>query len=252
MQILFIVGYWNSGTTLLVDLLRKHPALRLRRARYKPNLEDRSMVKILRRMGGDFIRFDENYQTVIEQGFGHYHEPAFDAEKRKTFRRRFGQKYRVSPQQWLLLKNPWLWFMPKFLKQNFAQDEVRYLVILREGSMQAVSKDYWLRNTEDPEAKLMARGRFWVRAMEYFYQHWHGREDVWVMRYENLCADTEGEMKRLCQWLGLDFAPLAPTLPSNLSNRTDKIDQLEPHLRVRLQAITGPMQAQLERDYSSS
>lgn len=246
---LFIVGYWNSGTTLLVDLLRKHPTLRLRHARYKPNLEDRSIVKMLRRMGQDFIRFEENYRRVNEEGFTHYQEAAFDEPQRQTFRRRFWRWYRVRSSRWLLLKNPWLWFMPNFLRSSFAEDEMRYVIIIRDGAMQAVSKDYWQRKTDAPEAKLMARARFWVRAMEYFYDHWHGREDVYVMRYEALCADTEGEIQRLCAWLGLAFDPLRAHLPQGLSNRTGKLDRLDPGLKAQVQAIVGPMQARLEGDY---
>jgi hypothetical protein len=246
---LFIVGYWNSGTTLLVDLLRQHPTLRLRHARYKPNLEDRSIVKMLRRMGQDFIRFEANYRRVNEEGFAHYQEAAFDAAQRETFRRRFWRWYRVRPSQWLLLKNPWLWFMPNFLRSSFAEDQMRYLIIIRNGAMQTVSKDYWQRHTDDPEAKLRARARFWVRAMEYFYAHWHGRDDVYVMRYEALCEDTEGEIRRLCTWLGLPFAPLQAHLPEGLSNRTGKFDRLDPKLKGEVEQIIGPMQARLDGDY---
>ena len=61
MKALFIVGYWNSGTTLLVDVLRKHPILSLRKARYKPNLEERTIKKILKRLDSDFWDFSDEY-----------------------------------------------------------------------------------------------------------------------------------------------------------------------------------------------
>lgn len=249
MNNLFIVGYWNSGTTLLVDLLRKHPELKLRHARYKPNLEDRSLVKMLRRLGHDFIRFEPRYQRVNEQGWDWYQQPQLDEKQQKRFRRMFLRHYKVKPPQWLLLKNPWLWFMPDFLRENFSEDQMRYVVIIREGGMQAASKDYWLRDKENPEALLMARGKFWVRAMEYFYEHWHGRSDVYVMRYEILCADPVGQVEALLQWIDLEVEPLKPHLPTKLTNRTDKIDNLSAELKSQLLDIIAPMQEQIDRDY---
>lgn len=249
MNHLCIVGYWNSGTTLLVDLLRKHPQLRLRHARYKPNLEDRSLVKMLRRLGHDFIRFEPRYQRVIEHGWDWYQQPQLSEAERARFRRMFLRHYRVKPPQWLLLKNPWLWFMPDFLRENFTEDQMRYVVILREGGMQAASKDYWLRDPADPPALLRARGQFWVRAMEFFYQHWHDRPDVYVMRYENLCADPVGEVQALLQWIGLAVDPLRARLPQRLTNRTDKLDQLPPGLREELLAAIASMQARIDVDY---
>ena len=126
---------------------------------------------------------------------------------------------------------------------------MKYVVIIREGGMQAASKDYWLRDQENPEALLMARGKFWVRAMEYFYQHWHNRDDVYVMRYENLCADPVKQVGKLLEWLDLELAPLIPHLPTKLTNRTDKIDGLAPELRQELMGIIGPMQQQIDEDY---
>ena len=103
MKILLIVGYWNSGTTLLVDILRKHPKLTLRRARWLPNLEERTIQKLLQRLGSDFIQFDENYKTVVNQGFTHYQEPQFDEEQSQQFERLFNQKFGVKEPKILLL-----------------------------------------------------------------------------------------------------------------------------------------------------
>ncbi len=68
-QAVFIVRYWNSGTTLLVDVLRKHPAFAFKRARFKPNLEDRTIIKILRRFDAGFIKLDDYYREINQNGF---------------------------------------------------------------------------------------------------------------------------------------------------------------------------------------
>lgn len=251
MKAMFIVGYWNSGTTLLVDLLRKHPEIWLRRARYKPNLEERTFVKILRRMGGDFIRFDANYATVNREGFVHYREPDFGPEKLATFRRRFGLHFWVPASKTLLLKNPWLFFNPQFLQQVFATDDIRTSIVLRHGAMQVVSKDYWKRSDGDPAEHLIARAHFWVRAMEFFFEHWQPRPDVLVLRYENVCHDPEGQIGQLLAHADLSAEPLLPHLPK-LSNRTSKWRELDPALRKQVWDIVAPMQARLDALYPVS
>ena len=140
MNIVFIVGYWNSGTTLLTDILRKHPTLKLKKARYKPNLEERTIRKILKKLGTDFFDFGD-YSEVIANGFKNYKQPQFDENQRYKFRKSFNWYFGVSKSHRLLLKNPFLFFFNNFIEENFATDTVKKIVILRNGYSQAVSKD---------------------------------------------------------------------------------------------------------------
>ena len=118
-QAIFIVGYWNSGTTLLVDVLRKHPDFAFKRARFKPNLEDRTIVKILRKFDAGFIELKDYYREINERGFQNYHEPDFSDEEKLKFIKIFNRKYGVGTKRTLLLKNPWLWFMHQFISTHF-------------------------------------------------------------------------------------------------------------------------------------
>ncbi|MDX2248262.1 MAG: sulfotransferase [Bacteroidia bacterium] len=247
MKAIFIVGYWNSGTTLLVDILRKHPQICLRRARFKPNLEERTLAKILRKMGTGFISLESDYATVIREGFVNYREPRFDAETREKFRKIFDRKFAVSPDQTLLLKNPWLFFMPDFIDQNFASDDLKKIIILRDGPGQIVSKDYWKRNLENPEQQLYARAKFWVRSMEYFFEKWHQKPNTLTLRYENFCHNPIAFTRNIC-----DFAQVSQPhkfitpIPLQFSNRQTNWNQLNPAYRDNVNAIIKDMQTKLD------
>ena len=124
MEALFIVGHWNSGTTLLVELLRKHPQLALKQARWKPELEERTTLKLLRKMGYPTLYFGpQHYENVLKaEGFGFWQQPNMDATTMERFRCRWYRAFRPRGGRQLLLKNPWLFFYPDFIREAFAQD----------------------------------------------------------------------------------------------------------------------------------
>lgn len=250
MKSIFIVGYWNSGTTLLVDILRKHPQIRLRRARFKPNLEERTLTKILRKFDAGFIRLENDYETIIREGFVHYQEPHFDKLTHQQFRKVFDRKFAVPADYTLLLKNPWLFFMPAFLEENFGGDDIHKIIILRDGPGQIVSKDYWKRNTENPEHQLYARAKFWVRSMEYFYDHWYQKPDTLTLRYENFCNHPTAFTQQICDFAQLPFPNHFSTqLPVKLDNRKTNWNQLDPTYRENVIEIIQDMQARLDIDF---
>lgn len=245
MEGIFIVGYWNSGTTLLVDILRHHPVLKLKKARFKPNLEDRTIIKHLRKSGGDFIYLSPYYKEIIEYGFEHYEEKIPMGEDKDRFNRLFNRSYAVKRDKQLLLKNPWLWFMPKLIAENFERWDLKKLTIIRNGRMQVTSKDYWLKDP-NPEKALIARAKFWVRSMEFYFEHWHGREDCLNLRYENLCSSPVDTLNRICDFIDIDIRPLEKYIPRSLSIRSSKWDELPENLKQEVDAIIAPMQDQLD------
>ena len=76
---------------------------------------------MLQKLDHNFIQFEPHYRRVVEEdGL----VPAASANRRtaNAISQDVFAKYRVGPPKWLLLKNPWPWFMPDFLSENFAQD----------------------------------------------------------------------------------------------------------------------------------
>ena len=236
---LFIVGYWNSGTTLLTDVLRKHPDLSLKKGRFLPNLEERTLQKLFSKMGTPFFDFGD-YSEVIENGFANYRSPEWSEEQMHTFRKMFDRHFSVSPGQHLLLKNQWLFFYKEWIDRQFAKDNIKKIVILRNGYAQAVSKDYWMRGDLPPEKQLVARSIFWRKAMEYYFETWYKDPDCLTLRYENLCTHPEDTIETICSFLSLPFEPLQRKLPEAFVNRMTKWLQLEPAFQQQvIQEIKG-------------
>jgi hypothetical protein len=245
MELSLIVGYWNSGTTLLVDILRKHPDFKLGHSRFKANIEDREIAKMLQKVGYNLIRLGD-YSEINENGFKGYVEPALNESEKKEFLNLFMGKYGLKSKT-LLLKNPWLFYMPNFLQNVFSDFNTRKLIILRDGNSQIVSKDYWLRNTDDPEQKLYTRAKFWVRSMEYLFDNWIGREDTMILRYENLCSNPKSWISKICHFYNIDDAPLTKKLPEYYENRLGKLQSLDKKYFENMNAITLPMQEKIEK-----
>ena len=248
MKSIFIVGYWNSGTTLLVDILRKHPAIKLKKARYKPNLEERTLRKILNSLGTDFFHFGD-YSDVIEHGFKNFEEPTFNQQQHRTFRRKFLWHFGVPKHKILLLKNPYLFFFNRFIKENFKEDKVKKIVILRDGRSQVVSKDYWLKHQENPEQHLFARAKFWVRAMEHYFETWYHDKDTLTIRYENLCTHPEATIRQICHFLEVDFKAFKHSIPTQLENRMTRWEQLDDDLKTKVIPLLSAMQAKIDNAF---
>ncbi len=246
MKALFIVGFWNSGTTLLVDVLRKHPDLVLKKARYKPNLEERTTKKILKKLGTDFWDF-KRYEEVVENGFENYEEPIFNAEKEKRFLKKFKWHFGVRKNKMLLLKNPWLFYFYEFINKTFRNYELKKVVILRSGYSQTVSKDYWLRDKNfDNETHLIRRAIFWRKSVERFFETWYNDKNCLTIRYENLCAEPEKVTKAVCDFLDLSFEPLKNEIPKAMENRMTKWNELDNDLKIKVANEIDSIQQKLD------
>lgn len=248
MRALFIVGFWNSGTTLLTRLLKQHPALRLRKAAFQPNLEERKTRKILRQLGTDYHDFT-NMADVVRDGFIHHPEPVLDDKAVAYFQRTFQRSFSVSADKQLLLKQPYMFYLPRTLDRLFEFDDIKYVVILRNGYSQAASKDYWKKETDNPEEKLYTRAGFWQQSMSFFYTYWANRPDVFTLRYENLCTYTNRAVADVCAFAGIDFEALRPSMPADLKIRLDKWKQLPELYKTNMQDQIQDMVTRVDTDY---
>lgn len=249
MKALFIVGFWNSGTTLLVDVLRKHPKLSLRKARYKPNLEERTIKKILHKLGTDFWDFSDTYEEVIKNGFANYHEPDFDTNQQTRFRKIFNRHFWTRSSKILLLKNPYLFYFYNFINSVFGKDDIKKVVILRNGYAQVVSKDYWKKGNVASEKHLIARAVFWKKSMERFFETWHKDDNCLTIRYENLSANPEQTIQEICVFLGIPFQPISKTIPAAIENRMTNWNKLDDELKNQVIAEVEAMQQQIDTFY---
>lgn len=209
-------------------------------------MEDRTIRKILWKLNADFPEFGE-YEDVNQNGFLNYPQPNFGEAEYQKFRKLFGRKYNPG-QSTLLLKNPWLLFFPSLMTEAFADDQVKFVFIIRDGRSQVTSKDYWLRS-ETPEQHLLNRATFWTRCMEYFREHWSQKPNMLVLRYENLCSHPEKSIKQVCEHQGLDFAPLATHIPEAFENRMSKWNKLTDLQKTHVQERILSTQKELDKTY---
>lgn len=244
MKGLLITGYWNSGTTMLVDLLRKHSQLQLTRGKWLPNLEERSTRRWL---PGGFIQLGDSYAPILDGGWDAHQEPSLSDQEIRDFRRKFGWTFWTWPGKQVLAKNPWWMFIPGTLNRVFREDEIRYLMVFREGIHQVVSKYYW-QNGPLPEREMLERrAKFWVMCIDYYERHWHGREDVLTLDYAHICQNPTAELEKIFVHLGMDCESFLPQVPSKLENRTAHWDRLDPSYQDLVLEIVTPAQEKLNR-----
>lgn len=247
MRVLFIVGYWNSGTTLLVRILRHHPMLKLRKTFNSKNLEEHTVRRILKKFNHDFFFFGD-YKEVIENGFKNYKEPGLSEKETEKFRKLFYKRLRAPKKKILFLKKPRMFFFKNFLDRTFPKGEMKKIVIIRNGYSQVVSKDYWLNSPEEPKKQLLTRAHFWYRAMEYYFKNWHNDPETICLRYESLCNNPERELGRICDFAGIDFEEIRDYIPEGLESRMDKWDKLDESLKREVTGIIGEMQQKLDKE----
>jgi len=247
MRVLFIVGYWNSGTTLLVRILRHHSRLKLRKTFNSKNLEEHTIRRILKKFNKDFFFFGD-YRDVIQNGFKNYEEPCLNDEETKKFRKLFYKKLRVPKDKILFLKKPRIFFFKNFLDRTFPKGEMKKIVILRNGFSQVVSKDYWKNSPAEPKKQLLRRAHFWFRAMEYYFDNWHNDPETLCLRYESLCNNPERELRRICDFAEISFEEIREHIPEGLESRMDKWEKLNDDLKNEVEKIIGEMQKKLDKE----
>ena len=94
---------------------------------------------------------------------------------------------------------------------------------------------------------LLARAKFWVRSMEYYFDHWHSDDNTTTIRYENLCYRPRQTIIDLCQFMDVDFTKIQDHTPALLENRRDKWEKLSPNLQLQVEEITADMQRKIDQ-----
>jgi hypothetical protein len=220
--------------------------MRLRLARFKPNLEERTTIKILNKLGFDFIDIRNDYKRILDLGFEAHEEPKFNMDQMARFRNDFEKKFKVPEGKWLLIKNPWWFFFPNFIAEAFSPYELSTISILRNGKNQVVSKDYWLRNTNEPAEKLLARSRFWAKCIDYYESNWLGKEGHLDLRYESLCRQPKETLEACFNHLGMDKGRYRKKLPTLPEEKFAKWDALDEALKAEVMDIINPAQEKLD------
>lgn len=242
MKIVVIIGHWNSGSTLLTELLSRHPAARPGRARHLPNREERHTRRLLRQLA-------RRRGSCRRHEWCYYHRPKLNDIELAWFRARLLRYLRPGSGRFALIKNPWLLYGHDLLTRALAGHDVRYVYITRRGANQVTSWNAWFseaRNLAEARANLMERARLWVDGVETYRHDWAERDDCVAVRYEDLCREPLATLDRLADFAALTPSVWRPAPPREFTISEAKWQALPGCFRQEILAITATAQGWLD------
>ncbi|MEL6655878.1 MAG: sulfotransferase [Bacteroidota bacterium] len=256
--VFFITGLQRSGTTLLSFMLSNHPAV---------FLDEYSLgFRIIQALKTNYSRvlpkhLDLTEEEIISQLVEHDYKgrlrQLIDVTKleevdsvRALITRSIQQKLQKEGRSYWGDKSPGLQhWLPELL---LLMPQAKLIHIVRDGRATAASMRKRARK------HLMWSAQRWVDGNLTALQHQYilGKEQMLVIRYEDLLTDPEGSMGRICTFLDLDFDPLVLDLSQHQRTGGDqsyvqdrlsssKIDSYRKELSVneirQLERIQGPL-----------
>jgi hypothetical protein len=236
---LFILGLNNSGTTLLFDLLKSHPAMR-----WLPN-EGQYLTNALplpRAYG-----LPRNFTQRMD--IFHWNE---EADPSPALRVQYDWSFHYQRRPGILLeKSPPNTLRSRWLQHNFRPS--RFLAIIRHPY--AVCEGIRRREGHTIEEAAL----HWVRSNECLLEDVKHLQNCLCLSYEKLCLEPEEHLRQLEQFLGMHSpfdrsvltAPRAihnidgtPQMIRNLNQRS--LQQLSAADIDTIDRIAGPLMERLE------
>jgi hypothetical protein len=230
---IFIVGFWNSGTSILAELLDKHRDLSCLKTPYNENHElyhGGFVGASIRKIYGHL--FDVSYEEVIEHGVDCLEIRAND--KLPQFVEKINREWGVGKN---FVKYNRLVVCKDLLDAAFP--DAKRIIMLRDGRSYAVSKLFG----RDPVQKA----RVWVAFMKYVLRIWWGDRQTYFLRYENLCVDPVREVNGVLRFLGLE-QKLPSKLPEvrNMNYKWDKFVKNHAEMVKEVPAIVADMNREID------
>lgn len=189
----FLVGFPRSGTTLLDQILSSHPRLEV--LEEKDNLQD-----LLR----DFVTSDVGLERL----------QALDSAALEPYRRQYWARVAEAlpqrdPARMFVDKLPLNTLFMPLIARLFPQ--ARFVFALRDPRDVVLScfmRAFGLNEAMRHFLTLAGTAELYAGVMEIgIRSHKRLAGQVHLIRYESLVDDLEGEARRLCAFLGLDWDP---------------------------------------------
>jgi hypothetical protein len=202
----FVVGVGRSGTTLLRLMLDAHPQLtippethfapELIRAAAKRRASPEGLTEIVvsQRQWGDF-RLDESELRARFASLGRI-QPAAAL---RTFYELYAE--RVGKPRWGDKTPIYVEHMREISK---ALPEARFVHLIRDGRDVALSR---IRRALDDPPPVDRIARNWSRRIGAARKQARKLDHYLELRYEDLVTDTEPTLRRVCEFVGLDYDP---------------------------------------------
>jgi hypothetical protein len=241
----FVVGVGRSGTTLLRMMLDAHPQLAIPpethfvnpliqasgRLRFNPAIACRAIVADQRRRWNDFGLDEDELLARLEAV-----EPFNTSDALRAFYRLYADKH--EKPRWGDKTPDYVRKMKKIQK---TLPEARFIHVIRDGRDAGLSQNTRVikRGKEPVPPREMAR-RWRKRIIK-------SREDAAAIpadeylevRYEDLIADTEPVLRRICELVALEYDPVMLTYHERASERLQEMAGALPATRARPEREAG-------------
>jgi hypothetical protein len=220
----FIVGVTRSGTTLLRLMLDAHPEMAIPpETHFVPQL-----IKKTRKRG---ISCEEAHGVVT----GHRQWGDFDLDSGELLRR-YCELDRIDPESTVRAffelyaeregKPRWGDKTPNYVKRMKQIErtipEARFVHMIRDGRDAALSRFKRLLKEPPPIDTVAER---WVRKIEGARADAEDLDHYIEVQYEHLVRDTETELRRVCEFLELDWDPSLLRYYERASERLAEMDR---------------------------
>jgi len=217
---IFILGMFNSGSTLLARFVSCHiphcPILPTDPLGPHKGYESQTVLKLALEsanipvplvfhmgLGGAGLPEMETLATYgvgpfLLHGYTRSHCRCSPGHRESVFKETLDSL--MGPSR-AYIKVPMLFFCQPLLTNLYP--EHKKLLIIREGHTFASSKNQWKKGPDKGESLLLARARYWNALIDGFFEFWEPDKTLLTISYEKLCEDQDREMARISEFLGL-------------------------------------------------
>lgn len=266
---IFIVGLSRSGTTLLRSLLSAHPEIAITPETHFMERAEKGGA-LDREAPADFEAFWDRYtdstrfkdldldavrcrELIKDPSFRSVFEAILAAYRERAGKRRIGEK---TPQHVRFLPHLFDWF-----------PDARVLIVRRDprAVIASLLKTPWVRRQIGPVSlrhgvftgkRLTEVVRYtdeWVNTYQTIVPSWQNDPRVLLLSYEAVVRDVEGEMRRVCAFLGESYDPAMlndrtaesvppPAATAGLRDEEWKQWRHEHHARTREAVSSGSLE----------
>ena len=208
----FVVGVGRSGTTLLRMMLDAHPDLAIPpethflnpfiqasgRIRFNPRSATRTIVEDERRRWNDFGLSDQDLLAAFEAI-----EPFNTSDALRAFYRLYAEKH--GKHRWGDKTPDYIRKMKKLQK---TLPEARFIHVIRDGRDAGLSQNSRIAKRGRDPIPPREMARRWRKRVVKAREDAGEVEHYIEVRYEDLIADTEGVLRRVCEHVEIEFEPI--------------------------------------------